>query len=242
MSQPAQVALIAGGELSRTWFANLAKHQRSGDWLSLVYAPTLRLASRVSNTLRAGAPTCSLEKALACPIVFIRLPEPDLSKLLVRMEKIAVNWRAKILVLCDSAGDSATLRSFEARGAHAATIGVLDTGGNQNATQFVVEGHSRAVAAVHRVLKLPRLTTLRIAKGEKKRFWRAIEIMEYMLPLAIAAEQELRAAGLPRETASALLDEQASVVMRYYRRAGRKGWKFEWSDAIDQLAHKLRPK
>lgn len=238
MSKSAAVSLIASGQLTRSWFARLliARRSSSPDWLGAVYAPSLRLASRTANILRAGTPTTSLAKALEAGLLIVRVPEDELDGLLGRVEKADAAWRGKVVAVCDSKQDTARLRTLERRGAFVATLNAHDF---NTGVRFVVEGDNRAVGALHRYLNVPRVGTLRIEKGKKSRYFRSLEIIDYVLPLAIAAEKELREAGVDRESASVLIEERVDTVTRYYRRAGRKGWKIDWASALERMNERL---
>ena len=237
MSQGKAVALIAGGEFTRSWFTKLVRRQDPPVDISVVYANSLRVASRIANILRAGKPVASLDAAAACAVLLIRVPEGQVEKLVAKLEKLDTEWKAKTVAVCDAREDSSVLRGLEKLGAHTATLNVHQSG---DSMYFVLEGADRAIAVLHRVLGIPRISALRVATGQKGRFWRAMQVAEYVLPLAIAAERELRAAGLAREIASSLIEERIGAIARYYRRAGRKGWKIDWAGALDQMERKFK--
>src|SRR5437660_9487619 len=97
MSRRQQVGLIAAGKLTDSPLVRMwALRERLGP----VKASSMRVASRIANSLRAGHPVGDYEKFEGCGLILISVPDALLPKIVAELSTQPLTWADKTLVLC----------------------------------------------------------------------------------------------------------------------------------------------
>src|SRR3954453_13896020 len=99
MSKLSQVAVVATGKVMHSFVRDLPGfHERIG----LVKAVSLRVASRITNALRAGGPVENCERMGDCRTVLICVPDDAAKDTVSELAECGVDWRRRTVLLCDS--------------------------------------------------------------------------------------------------------------------------------------------
>lgn len=222
MKNPQLVGLVATGSMARSWVFTVAAQS---DSLGPVLSSNFRVASRFANTLQAGKPAESYESLNSCKLILIRVAEDELFEVLDGMAKAEIQWKGKLVILCDTATESSEWSELESRGAAVATLTYTEVGGYP---RYVIEGSPRAVAEAPVILDLPRMQVIELGRCRKSVYLAGQQAAGMIVPLAAAAEEELRKAGVSPETAAWLVEQMLSDRLRAYKKAGRRAWNGDW--------------
>src|SRR6266567_3407147 len=124
MKKPPPVALICAGKLTDTPLTRLrALVERLGP----VSSSSLRVASRVVNTLRAGYPVSDYEAFQDCSVVVLSVPDGAAVDFVGDLAAAGLDWSKKFAVLFSTLLESDTLAPLAAAGAH--TVSLCAVGG-----------------------------------------------------------------------------------------------------------------
>ena len=170
-------------------------------------------------------PAEQYEALNACKIILIRVAEDELHEVLAGLSAARIAWRGKTVVLCDTLSDSSEWSDLEGRGAAVATLTYLRIGGDD---RFVVEGNPRAVHDVVSTLTLPPHRIVEIQRSYKALYLACREAASMVVPLAAAADEELRRAGVEPDKASWMVEQWLQDGLRAYRKNGRRAWNGDW--------------
>jgi hypothetical protein len=234
MTRTPTIALIATGNLSRSWMRQLP---RLLEHLGPVFSSNPRTASRIVNILQAGT-AASDAGALAEPsLVLVRVGEGELARLRASLTTNPVDWQGKVVVLCDTRSDSAEWAELEQRGAMVATLNCID---GVLGFRFVMEGHPEAIRQAQYALGLSRADVLEIQRSRKSLYDAGRRAATLVVPLAVAAEEGLRQAGVEPKQAARLVEQFLMDGLRSYRKSGLRGWSGDYRrvlDFVEQTAH-----
>ncbi|MEO8024887.1 MAG: hypothetical protein ABI823_00355 [Bryobacteraceae bacterium] len=210
---PNRIGLIATGAVSHSFVARLPFVREQ---LGPVYAPALRVASRVVNGLRVGKPVNNLRDLSACKIVLLVLPDSQLEQSVAEAAECPCN--GKVVILCGSVHDSSFLEPLRALGARCASLDVIP---GTSERRYVVEGDDFAIAELRRLLG--RGNVLVLDRGGKARYQLGL-LLATNLTLDVAAEavESLRGAGLTRPQAVPIVEALMTQMARSYNKAGRR--------------------
>lgn len=225
MQKPLAVALVAAGQVSR---ANVARLLADSDQLGPIKTASFRVATRVSNTLRAGTPVKRYADLRFAKTVILAVPDADLPRISLELAECGVSWRGKVIALLSARLDSSDLEVLQQLGAHTGSLHELPLFGEP---AFVVEGHSHAVRALRSLLTADRRSpprVIEIRKGEKDLFNAALGFVSSMaLPLIVAAVDCLRLAGLETREAQLTAVNALQQQVKSFLKAGRKAWTWD---------------
>ncbi|HLJ16511.1 MAG TPA: DUF2520 domain-containing protein [Bryobacteraceae bacterium] len=213
------VALVGGGKVSQSFVARLPS---LAGQLGPVKALSYRVASRVSNALRAGYPARDYRPLEACRLILICVPEAQLSCTLSDLAAAPVNWAAKSVVLCGSWRSSEALETLTRRGASCASLNpIVDAQGDR----FLGEGAPAAMQRIRELVGGARSRVIEISCGSKPLFLAGMTLTGVaLIPLLAAVTESLRAAGLSTPQALSILGAAVDQAARAYSKAGRKAW------------------
>src|SRR5450759_3091114 len=93
------VALVATGKLMRSFILDLPRFRER---IGPVKAASLRVASRITNTLQAGFPVADYDAFNPCRIIFICVPDEMLPETIQGLGDSPLDWAGRSVVLCDS--------------------------------------------------------------------------------------------------------------------------------------------
>lgn len=218
MAKPQPIALIAEGQLSRSFLSRLP-HLR--ERLGPVKAASPRVASRIVNTLRAGRPAPDYASLAACRAVLIYVPGPRLREIQEQM-LAAAPWRNKVALLCDEVLSSTTLAPLAQAGSFVASLAPIE---GFEERRFVAEGDPQGVRLARLLVEDGRRRVIEIAPGGKDLFLAGLDFATSLFtPMAAAATECLKGTGLPTGAASSIVERLFDRSLRGYVKAGRKSW------------------
>ena len=233
MKNPPLVGLVATGSLARSWFLTVAgQAQRLGPVISSNY----RVASRFVNTLQAGVPAEDYGLLDPCKLILVRVGEDEMYEVLEGLVQARIGWKGKSVVLCDTDLESSEWCELEKRGASVASM--LYTEINEQSC-YVMEGSRKAVADAQAILNLPRIRIIELRRSQKSLYLACREAAAMIVPLAAAAEEELRRAGVRPDTAAWMVEHWFQDGLRAYKKAGRRAWNGDWYRFRSTLVSKL---
>jgi hypothetical protein len=211
-----RLALVGAGPLGRSFVPKLPGLP---DLLGPVIAPTLRVASRFVNSLRAGYPVQNYGDLAHCRTVLISVPDTDLPGMLADMAASEMDWTGKAVLLCDSSLDSAALSGLFALGASTGSLALLDAAGDG----YVVEGGRDAVRQVRRLLRDRRMKLFELAPSGKPAYLAGRSLATSLFaPLLEAAVRCLRAAGMKPAPTAAVAERLFERTLRIHLHAGKR--------------------
>lgn len=222
MKNPPLVGLVATGSLARSWFLTVAAQAaRLGPVLSSNY----RVASRFVNTLQAGEPAEDYGLLDSCKLILIRVGADEWYEVLEGLRQAPIKWKGKSIILCDTDLDSSEYCELEKRGGTVATM--LYTEINEQSC-YVMEGNPKAINDAQTILNLPRVRVIELARSQKALYLACRAAAAMIVPLAAAAEEELRRAGVKPGTAAWMVEHWFQDGLRAYKKAGRRAWNGDW--------------
>jgi len=214
MNKLQPVALLATGKLMRSFLLSVpGLRERIGP----VKAPSLRVASRIANTLQAGFPVADCAQLGDCPAIFVCVPDEDLPRTMVELADSPLDWAGRTVVLVDSVHTSASLGSVASCGAYVASLNA--TPGSSSIV--LAEGHRTAIANLKPLLGRT-ARVIRIEPRQKTNYFRALQIAHLCGPLAAIAGERLRESGLTPAQAKSLVQSIFHHAIRDYVKSGRK--------------------
>jgi hypothetical protein len=183
------------------------------------------VASRFVNTLQAGMPTEDYGLLDSCKLILVRVGEDEWFEVLDGLAKARIGWEGKSIILCDTDSESSEWSELETRGAAVATM--LHTEVDEQSC-YVMEGDPRAVAVAQTILNLPRVRVIELTRSHKSIFLACRKAAAMIVPLAAAAEEDLRRAGVKADTAAWMVEHWFQDGLRAYKKAGRRAWNGDW--------------
>ncbi len=218
MAKPQPIALLAEGQLSRSFLSRLP-HLR--DRLGPVKAASPRVASRIVNTLGAGRPAPDYASLAGCRAILIYVPGPRLKEIQEQM-LAAAPWRNKVALLCDAALSSSVLAPLAHAGAWVASLAPIE---GFEERRFVAEGDPRAVRLARLLVEDGRRRVIELAPGGKDLFLAGLDFATSLFtPMAAAATECLKGSGLQTGAAASIVERLFERSLRGYIKAGRKSW------------------
>lgn len=219
MKRSEALALLIAGN---TRIPFLRRLPRLHDRLGPVRSSSLRLASRIANSLNAGTPVQDFQAFDRCAVILISLPETLLAPSLDELAEASIRWRSKTVLLINSRHDSSALAKLAFLGA--ATASVTPLPGLEDRV-FVLDGHRRALNVARTLIEQPGVKTVTMGPGRKSLFEAAVNFSTGLaLPLLTATVETLRSCGMSQAHALFVADRLFQQTLRSYAKAGRKGW------------------
>jgi hypothetical protein len=222
MKIPPLVGLVVTGNLARSWFLTVAEQ---ADRLGPVISSNFRVASRFVNTLQAGVPAEDYGLLNPCKLIVVKVGENEWFEVLDGLARARIRWKGKSVILCDTDLESSEWCTLEKLGASVATM--LYTEINEQSC-YVMEGDPRAVSDAQTILNLPRVRVIELARSHKALYLACREAAAMIVPLAAAAEEDLRRAGVRADTAAWMVEHWFQDGLRAYKKAGRRAWNGNW--------------
>lgn len=218
MRKSRPLGLICAGPAKNLAFARLPGIIEE---IGPVKAPSFRLASRTTNTLRYGYPVRHYAELSDCGVVLLCLPDRGVSRVLDELMRSPIPWRGKGLVLVSAPLDSTDLRALSQRGASVASVYPLE---GLPGPRYLAEG-DRVVLRELRNLLPADSRLLELSAGGKHLCLAGIALATTSLtPFIEAAVECLSSAGLQNRDASVLVERLMQGTVRGYAKSGRKSW------------------
>jgi hypothetical protein len=213
MKKPPRVALIGAGKFSDS---PITRMQFLETQLGPVKAPSLRVASRIANSLRAGHPVVDYEEFEDCELILISVPDPMLAQIIGELSGALNSWREKVVVVCSDHACCEQLAELASRGAATGTLAAVP---GYEARWLVLEGEKAVERQVRPILAQLRVTV--IGAVQKQQYLDALAgLGQQFLPCLKQASEGLRTAGIPGAEASEILERQVVRTMRSHFRSG----------------------
>ena len=217
MKKPQPVALICAGKLTDT---PLTRLRGLVERLGPVSSSSLRVASRVVNTLRAGYPVSDYAAFQDCGVVLLSVPDASAGDFVGDLAQADLVWSGKFVVLFSTLLESDTLAALAAAGAH--TISLCAVSGFDGRL-FLVEGERAGMAAVRPLLPDRDVKLVHVPSGHKALYLAAAACTGPLLAsVLICAGECLKLAGLAASDASRIMLVQAQKTTRAFINAGKK--------------------
>lgn len=198
----------------------LSRMLLAGGLLGPVKAPSLRVASRIANTLRTGYPVSDYQHFEQCRLILISVPDDSAGSTIAELSAYPLTWTMKTVVLCSSALDCAELSPLAAQGAQ---IGALSAIPGFEERWLLLEAKKPVETQIGKFLGVSSRCLTVIRPPLKPFYLAALACAGPMLtPMLIAAGDALQKAGISRVQASAIIERQVGMSARAYLRAGRK--------------------
>jgi predicted short-subunit dehydrogenase-like oxidoreductase (DUF2520 family) len=235
MKKPQPVALICAGKLTD---GALMRFRGLPDRLGPVMSTSLRLASRVVNTLRAGYAASGYEAFETCGVILLSVPDvaaPGFIREIAAAGQYWTrkDWSQKFAILCSTLLESDALAPLAALGAQTASI--CEVAGFDGRL-FLAEGDKAAITAVRPLIAGPDVKVVSVPGGHKTFYLAAAGCTGPLLTsLLICADECLSLSGLGVSEASGILQVQAQKTTRSFLSAGRKTYQ-EPADLARQIA------
>lgn len=207
------IALVAAGAVSSSFLARLRYVKAN---LGPVKSSSYRVASRISNRLKAGHAARSLEELDRVRVVLIAVPDASLEATVEELAESDLRWKGKAVVLCGSARDSADLDALAARGAYTASLTLIEP----ESRWYIADGHRRGVAAARHLVSGSG-TVIEIPSGAKPVFLGGIVLLGSLLVSHHAVAMAcFRSAGLRPGAAARLMEFLQERSLRTFLKAG----------------------
>ncbi len=217
MTRYPQLALVLTGQVRRYPLARLPSLIRH---LGPVKGVSLRQASRIANTLRAGFPVKSYEDLARAKVVVVCAPERQLRSLVAELEAAPVDWRRKVLLLCGGPFDSSHLAGLAARGAEVGSLHALE---EPVPMRFLIEGDRQAVRWARRLVEDSGAVAVEIERGSAGLCGAGESLATWLLmALLDASAMCFRRAGLRPGGAGPIVARLAHRAVRSYLKGGRR--------------------
>lgn len=220
MTKAPLTALLGAGSVSQTWVGRLPGLRQN---LTLVLSSSLRVASRISNQLRAGRPIESMNALAKAELIFIGVPEDQITGTITTLLVEAQRWQNCSFVLCSRQGDSVALEGLRERGASVGSLSVLD---GFDERRYVFEGDKVAFHRTKRLIELEGTArVLEMESGMRRVFEAGLTFAGGMtFPMISAAVEAMKAAGLQGKQAEGIVEAAVVNSLRSYLKSGKRGW------------------
>lgn len=219
MKKQSLVGLVVEGNSTNSAILRLP---RLAEDVGPIKSTAPRVARRLSNSLRAGYAVAEYEELDECHMILVRVPDPDVPRVVEGLCSAELDFRSLCVVLCESWIFSDALNPLRAKGASVATIMPVHSARRR---WFVVEGDSPALRSLRRFMGKNEGKTLELRSG-KKEYYFAAELLGTALPVPLlaAAELALRKAGISGNHLQFLMQEMSEKLFRDLIRASRIRW------------------
>jgi hypothetical protein len=217
MKKLQRVALVGAGKFTDSPLGDLRGLR---DRLGPVKASSLRLASRIVNTLRAGHAVSDFEQFKDCQMVLISVPDAALGSTLAELAAAPIHWKRTIAILYSSALGACDLAPLASLGAHACSLTELP---GFESNWFALECERSSETALRPLFAQPGTRLLTIPPGRKPLLVGALACTgPLLLPVFMAASEALKDAGVPSSEAALLVERQVMRYVRGHFKSGRK--------------------
>ncbi len=217
MKKAKQVALIGGGSLGDFPLASCRSFSAQ---LGPVKASSLRLASRIANSLGAGHPVKEYRELDTARLILIAVPPSAIGSVIAELAASTVSWPGKSAVLLSADAASDSLVALSAQGASVATICAIPGFENH---RYLVEGDPPSVHEMRQLIESRDTHVFVIERENKAAYLLAQKCTgRLFFALAAAASDCLHYAGLSRSASAPILEKQLGESLRAFLRGGRR--------------------
>jgi hypothetical protein len=213
----AEYGVIGAGALSKSLVGQLPRKSRQ---IGPVAGVSFRVASRLTNSLRAGHAARSADELDSLPVILFHAPAVQVRAIAALLEHAKIDWSNKALIFCDCEAPVALIDRFRALGASTAVARQFGISGT-----IMVEGAPPALACAHRIASELKLRAIEITPGSGDVFAAALTLSTAALtPLVHRATGMMRACGLRDKAAVQLATMLFQQTVSEYGHSGRQSW------------------
>jgi hypothetical protein len=213
------LALIASGPTRHNLFSKINGLSAQ---LGPVKSRSLRVASKVSNALKAGWPCAEWRDILEREFVFVCCPGADLQPIVDEMGRAGNSWSGRTIVFCTAEISAGARAAIDALGGSVVTLSVVR---GSREPVVTIDGSDKAASRVHRILRDAGADALVVRNGAQKDLMDSVASIEAgSLAILQTATDALCSAGLRGEEARTLAAEaMQEAVKRFTRSRERLG-------------------
>lgn len=217
MNKRAAIGLIGAGKLTDSPLLRLwAWRERLGP----VKAPSVRVASRMSNSLRAGYPVGDYDEFETCGLILISVPDPLLPGIVGELSIAPLTWAKKVVVVCSPLMGARELDPLAQAGASAGSVCSIP--GSEN-RWLLLEGDAFVDSSMRQVIDQGAIRVTRIPPSCKPLYLTALALTgSNFMPMLMQASDALRKAGVPARESAAIVEKNVEQCLRSHFRVGRK--------------------
>ncbi len=214
-----EYGVISAGALSKSLIANLPRKTRQ---IGAIAGVSYRVASRMTNSLRAGYAARSVDELNLFPTILFHAPPRQTETIVKLLEAAKIGWREKALVFCDCDAPPEVADGFRKKGASIATARGFGIEG-----LLMVEGDAVALAQAHRLATQLKLKPIELTARTGRQFEAAITLATGALtPLIHRATTLLRKCGLRDADAVRIATTLCERTIQEYAHSGRQSWQW----------------
>ncbi len=215
-----RTALIATGPVSASWVAKLPGLRQH---LEFVKAGSLRVASRIANTLYAGMAVEHYDDLRHADLILIAVPSAELPETLDEFRRASLHWERHVIILCGGHSDTHELQAFRELGARIGSLDIMDGFDDQ---RFLFEGDRPALQRLKRLVETKgRAKIVEMEERRRAVYEAGLTFANGMaFQLIAAAIESMRGAGLPEKQAAIAVETALMRALRAYVHGGRRGW------------------
>lgn len=223
-----EYGLIGAGAVGASLLGRLPG---KADALGPVAASSMRVASRIANTLRAGRAVRSIGELNSVRVILFFAPPDQVESLGSQLIEAGIDWKNKSLVFFDC--ESFLPDLFRSEGAGVASLRSCPLPG-----KIIVEGNAPALLHAQRFARQLHMKPIEINAGCSSHFGAALLMGSGALtPLIDMTASLLRDCGLRDSDATEMAAGLFAQTARDYAHSGKQSW--EWHIREPELS-KLR--
>ena len=234
--------LAAAGTVSRTFLSRLPILSRN---LGPVVSTSFRVATRISNALRAGTAIRDFAGLQNTREILICLAGPRAPDLLQPAFLEAIDWKGKVALFCDCDATGPLRERLRRNGAYTGSLTTLP----QLPGCMLLEGDREAVRTGRVIAKALKAREFCVPQDRLLLFQAAVTASgSLFLPLIETVVECLRQSGLGEPFVANISEALFHNSLRVYRRSGRKCWGGTWAqterDSVEaqiQALQSIRP-
>ncbi|HBY58586.1 MAG TPA: hypothetical protein DEH78_02110 [Solibacterales bacterium] len=211
------VALVGSGPAE---LFNIVRRASVLRRLGPVKSTSLRLASRMANTLRHGHAVREYEELADAGTTLLCMPEEQLAQTVAELAEAEISWRSRVVILCGGPPGSEALAPLARLGASVASLCEIP---DLTPARFLAEGDRAALRESKRLFCGDGARLLEIEKGAKTACIAGFALLASRFPPLIdEVIRQLAAAGLSRSQAAPIVERMLVAGVRGYFRGGRR--------------------
>lgn len=216
MKKQQPLALYGGGKLTASTTALV---QSVAGQLGPVKACSLRVASRITNNLRAGHPVEDYAEFDRCRLVLIAVPDAQARHAIAHLAASPIVWSGKTVVICSDALGCGELLPISKLGADVASVASVPGFGG---SWLIIEVR-KSIGPLLRSIFGHRGTRVTVIEPDQKS--RYLGALAYagaeFAPFVRAAAVSLKSAGISSRDAAVLIERQVVRTVRSFYRSGK---------------------
>ena len=225
MRKPRQAALLASGNAPA---CPVLRAFVQAEAIGPVASTSLRVASRIVNTMRAGIAVPSVEEFQDCPLLLISVPARSAESAVAQLAAAPLDWKRHTVILIGS--DAHSLAPIARLGA---VTGLLAAVPGFEERRFILEGERVALRALRPLLAGQGVQVILLPPGGRARFDAGVSLAGHvMFPMLAAAGAAFDSTRLPRHLTDSVLEKTVQRAVRTWRRSRRRGWSIPGGNEI----------